>query len=224
MIEKRPIIVGVDYSKNSPAAVKLIMNENFEIVEHRFIGFSTTKKGVTDNIHHLIKKSFLDDIAQYLWVNDILQDFILDDDVGVDYVAFEGYAFGAKHRGFEIAEATGDMKRRVYEQGAWMRIYDPMSIKMFATGSGSAKKPDMAAAFEKVDSSERPQLSEVNEDIIDAYWVTKLLQIELKLRSGQVHTKNLPEHQVRVFNRVTKTNPENILVRPFIEKEHKVIL
>ena len=55
-------------------------------------------------------------------------------------------------------------------------------------------------------------------DIVDAYFLAKLIWIELQVRSGEICLKDLPEHQILTFNRVTKAYPVNLLARPFITK------
>lgn len=154
--------------------------------------------------------------------------FVLQD----AYFSIEGYAInmGSKNtnRLLQIAELTGSMKEFISRCGGKMRIHDPMTVKLFAC-HGKATKREMRAAavddgFEVPDSlfavkkikGKGDDLDGPGTDVVDAYWLGKMLVTELKLRSGEVVMWDLPENQVKVFNRVTKTYPVNILARPFV--------
>jgi len=139
-----------------------------------------------------------------------------------EYVAIEDYALGAKGRVFDIAEFTGGLKLKLYEGGYNIRLYSIGTIKMFATTKGDAKKPVMQEYFEKEkgipDLSKLPDGKSPKADVIDAYFITKLLQMEMKLRHGIVTLQQLTLEQIRVFNRVTKANPVNLLAQDFLTK------
>ena len=70
-----------------------------------------------------------------------------------------------------------------------------------------------------LDLNHLPEYKNPREDIIDAYFILKLLQAELKLRHGLIELKSLSVKQIQAFNRVTKANPTNLLDRDFIEKK-----
>ena len=104
------------------------------------------------------------------------------------------------------------------------RKYDPNSVKMHFTSNGAAKKNLMAIHYLKkehqlkdfkfnLDSIKSPV-----EDVVDSYAVATLLQLELKLRKGIIQLRDLSEKQIQIFNRVTKSNPTNILSQDFISK------
>ena len=205
-------IVGIDYSMNSPGIIRFELDKDFEITKTDYLGFTQVKKNAhPPELIHFKKKDFPNNIAQYIWINSKILAFIFSGEYYPDYIAIEGYAMGAKGRVFDIAEATGDIKRSIYENGIPMRIHDPNSVKMFATTKGNADKDKMKEYYD----GDVP-VENLNEDLIDAYHVARLLQLELKLRKGILHTRELPEHQVKVVNRCTKAYPENILVRDFL--------
>jgi hypothetical protein len=150
----------------------------------------------------------------------------------VAYFSIEGYAFGSITNSLcQIAELTGVIKQKLYEDGHYIRIHDPMSVKMFATGKGNASKTDMRKAaklneFELPDSLFKTRktkkgvdLDGPGTDVIDAFWLAMLLHVEMGLRYGEISIDSLPPHQIQVFNRVTKAYPTNLLSRPFIHKE-----
>ena len=237
------IICGLDYSMNSPGVVKAKLDKNLDVTELTYRGVTSVKKvaKLDENIIFYDKKQFPDSIAKAIWMADRLLGFMCNCDVdGVsggmvkhtlsvpDYCAMEGYAMGAKGQVFNIAESTMTTKLGLYRNEIALRIYSPSTIKKFATGRGGGKgankvdKTVMDAYYEKIDMKDRLDLSHLpvakvpKEDIVDAYYSMKLLQMELKLRYGLIDLKSLPLHMIETFNRVTKANPENILVRPFI--------
>jgi len=84
----------------------------------------------------------------------------------------------------------------------------------------------MEVAYEqqsdKIDLSFLPMVSEnkngnPKDNIIDAWWIAKLLLTELRLRRGLVMLKDLSEDAIKIFNRVTKSNPTNILATDFLD-------
>ncbi len=213
-------IVGIDYSMNSPGVVRFYLDNNLDLIKAEFLGFTQIKKNQRlPNIIYYKKNQFCNNIEKFIWINDTIQKFLLNGYalIQADYITLEGYAYGAKGKVFEIGEATGELKKRIWESKVPLRIYDPTSIKMYITGTGNADKELMKKYYKGILPVEN-----INEDIIDAYHVTSLLQMELKIRKGIIKTQDLPEHQIKVFNRCTKSHPENILVENFIaqNKEH----
>lgn len=213
-------IVGIDNSVNSPGVVWFILDEQMNITKKEFMGFTQVKKNATENIIHYKKKDFEDDISQYIFNRDKIFEAITKDGILPDYVAIEDYAYSANGKVFNIAESTGALKVKLYESFIPIRLYDPCSIKMFNSGYGNSDKVRMKECYDNLDENEKLN-GLVNEDIIDAYFITNLLLHELKIRKGISSTKDYPEEKVRVFNRCTKAYPENILVRPFIQKKEK---
>lgn len=162
----------------------------------------------------------------------------LDVEHSITYVAFEGYSYGSKSAGlFELAEVTGCIQNGMYEVGGSIRLYDPLSVKMFATGNARCLKKDMVEVAEKLcptfkdfskfvkTKTKKTALGPVEEfdgpgtDLADAYFLARLLTYELDLRSGEKELKDLTDQERRVFLRVTKGNPVNILEKPFARKE-----
>lgn len=144
-------------------------------------------------------------------------------------VAIEGYGYASdSSRQYEIAELTGHLKTEIVSEGAAIRVHDPDSVKLFAVGNGHATKEMIYNQFEKetglkvytkhVKNRKKVELAGPGTDVADAYFLASLLRTEMLLRLGKIQLKDLPEHQIRVFNRVTKTYPVNLLDRPFIEK------
>ena len=58
-------------------------------------------------------------------------------------VALEDYAFAAKGRVFHIAENTGILKYKLFQQGIPLETISPSAVKKNATGKGNADKEMM---------------------------------------------------------------------------------
>jgi hypothetical protein len=159
-----------------------------------------------------------------LKLENIIFDFLED----VSHIALEDYAYGGSGNITDLAEFCGFVKLKQYSDNKKIRVYDIPSIKMFATTFGNSDKLSMYQAFlketeMKPDISKMPVVAKGNgisptSDIVDAYWISRFLQLELKLRKGLVQLKDLDETKIKLFNRVTKAQPQNLLATDFIEK------
>lgn len=168
---------------------------------------------------------------QKIFEKNILPKIINHDEV---YFSIEGYAYGAITNALcQTAELMGQIKSLIYEIGGIMRVHDPISNKFFAVGKGNATKQEMfdkakeenlvcfAPAKVKEKKVRKKLVKDLDgplTDVVDAYFLARLLWYELQLRKGEILLKDLPEHQILTFNRVTKSYPVNILARPFIKK------
>lgn len=212
-------IVGIDNSVNSPGVVWFELDEKLEVKRKNYLGFTTVKKNASSNIIHFKKKDFSNDIEQYLWMRDIIFETVKEDLKDIpDYMAIENYSFASKGKVFNIAESTGALKVKFFENEVPIRLYDPASIKMYFSGAGNADKPKMKEAYDKLPELERFK-ENINEDVIDAFAICKLLNLELKLRKGLIKLYDLDENTIRVFNRTTKAHKENLLVEEYIQKK-----
>ena len=224
-------ILGVDYSVNSPGITRFSLDDNLDIINKKYVGFTNIKKNEFSNdegtIFHYKKKQFKNSIEQNLWIIDKIQTITKIKSGSqniIDYSAFEDYAYGAKGKVFNIAESTGVYKTILYNDYVNIRLYEPSVIKMFFTQMGNADKMLMDEFYEKLNKKDKFDLSMFDDgkspkaDIIDSFAIAKLLQLELKLRKGLIKLKSLPEKTIGIFNRCTKKYPENILVRNFIYK------
>jgi len=217
-------ICGIDYSVSSPAVVKAELNDNMDIIDISYLSFNSTLKmcKLDSNIIYNKKDKFNNDFDRYMYLRDTVISFIYGTNPP-DYIAIEGYAMHGVGKLLNIAEATMLVKEEIYNRYTPLRIYTPSAIKKFATGNGSAGKLLMFNSFndanEKLLSLDHlPDLKNPKEDIIDAYWIMRVLHTELQLRSGDILLKDLSKKQIEVFNAVSKSQPENLLVRDFLIK------
>lgn len=160
-----------------------------------------------------------------------------------DYVGFEDYALdGGSAHGGHGAHAKGEIggiaKIHCWHRGYSLRLHDPLTLKMWTAHNGRADKPMMEAAVRDrwgVDFStfnppvqarkgkQSKENRQTSEDLADAFAVAKLVWLEVQLRSGHVQMSELPEKEIRVFNRVTKSYPVNVLARDWIKNPGAVI-
>lgn len=221
-------ILGLDLSINGSGCVKFDLDNLFNVTEMSYMSFTQVKKHETKNIHYFSKKQFRNSFEQTAWMTTKFFDFF----EGCEYAAVEDYAFGAKGMVFNIGEFVGSVKKFLYwgwdknNRGMNLRLYDPCSIKMWATDKGNATKEDMVDAYDKI-HKDPLKLSFLNrfgspkEDIVDAYFIAELLRMELMLRLAIVPLSGLKEKQIQIFNRTTKSHPTNILATDFYKHEEK---
>jgi len=150
------------------------------------------------------------------------------------YFSIEGYSYNSKTTSIcQIAELTGYLKNRIFEGEDHIRIHDPLSVKLFAVGKGNCMKKDVVnKALMEFDIPEglikKKQVDKKDgkieefagpaTDLADAYFLARMVYRELQLRRGEVTLKQLDEGERRIFLRVTKAHPVNVLDRPFIHK------
>jgi Holliday junction resolvasome RuvABC endonuclease subunit len=218
------IIIGADLSINSSGMVRLILDDKtLEIKRQDYLSFTQVKKTATSEIIHYKKERFKNNIEQNKWMTERIISFCIT--LGEpEYIGIEDYAFAAQGLVFNIAEFIGGFKSAVYDRGWKIRLYDPCTIKMYATGKGNADKVAIEDAFTKNHTGTFPTIDSLPEykspkiDIIDAYFIAKILQVELKIRHNVIDIRKLSEMETKIFQRTTKGNPENLLVREFLAK------
>ena len=99
------------------------------------------------------------------------------------HIAIEGYSYGSKGKVFHIAENTGVLKYKIFQNGIPLEVIPPTTIKKFATGKGNADKVAMHKFF-KTDTGidlknkitpDKGTVDNPVSDIVDSYYVCKYL-------------------------------------------------
>jgi Holliday junction resolvasome RuvABC endonuclease subunit len=147
-----------------------------------------------------------------------------------DYAGVEDYAIRAEQGAHYMGELGGIIRILLWFRGIPFRLHDPVSVKMFATNDGTAKKDlveemvksqwgaDFSAYNPPPNPKAKHQNRETSEDLADAYAIAKLVWFEYLMRTGQMKASELGHpKKIQVFNRVTKTYPVNILGREWIQ-------
>lgn len=228
-------IAGLDVSPSSPGIVKLTLNSNLDIVEKEFLGFkeiSLKSKEKYLGIHTY--KEFPSFYHCQDFMIPIIMDFLSD----IQYAAFEEYAFAAAGKITMLAEIAGNLKSRLFTNGVKLRFYDPSSLKIFATGKGNSKKPDMFDFFDKhphkLDISHlqpipvhkkgknaglrnKDGISPLS-DIVDAFFLVELLRNELIVKNQITPVKSLDTNTQRILTRTTKITKTDLVNQSFIHK------
>jgi Holliday junction resolvasome RuvABC endonuclease subunit len=141
-------------------------------------------------------------------------------------IGYEDYTFGSgKGAGvIQIAELGGVLRLMLWEAGYKIRTHGPTSVKLAWTGHGNAKKKAMIdrakAYFDKHGCAFRydfDKLSQLYQEAIsDALAVANLVRYEVAFREGKIKLNRMPEHMVRVFNRVTQARPVCLIDRDWM--------
>jgi len=226
-------IAGIDYSPVSPAVVVFNLDpDNLEIKSINWHGVTDVMKNqklYPQNLETVRLKDYPYYIDRNIAVRERITAFLSYHHP--EYAAIEDYAFAGKGKVFHIGEATGPIKEFIYTRRMKLRYYDITYIKKFATGSAASHvdKVVIARAFEALEEM-KPDISKLDilrgkspsADIIDAFFICRILHTELMLRKGLIKLQDLPEHVIWVFNRTTNSEPENLLCRPFVQSPQAV--
>lgn len=142
-------------------------------------------KAFLGNIHGEMFSEWDEDMERYKsiadWAIDILKD--------VDQVALEGYAYSATGKVFHIAENTGVLKYKLYQEDIPVTIVPPTEVKKFGSGKGNADKGMMHSAFLKetgidlksIMTPDKKDVVSPVSDVIDSYYICKMLHEQVML-------------------------------------------
>ena len=182
-------IAGIDYSLRGPAICIYAgdYETSFSFNRCSFYFLSDVKKyrGTWNtNIHGEGFIEYSEDPQIY----ETIADWAMDKLAGVDYVSLEGYSYGSVgKRLFQIAENTGLLKYKIYHSGIPLDIVPPSKVKKYATGKGNANKDKMYESFKQDTFVDLKKIMNVTAkanspvaDIVDSYFICKLLHDEVK--------------------------------------------
>lgn len=145
-----------------------------------------------------------------------------------EYLGIEDYALDAGHNAQHTGEIGGTARILAWFRGIRLRLHDPLSVKMYTAHHGHADKLMMEKAvaerwgesFGKYNGKPSKKGGKVNrqtsEDLCDAYAIAQMVWAEVQLRRGDVLLSDFHEQEIRVFNRLTKFMPVNLLDRGWI--------
>jgi Holliday junction resolvasome RuvABC endonuclease subunit len=178
------VIAGIDYSLRGPAICVYNGEEKdpFCFTKCKFYYLTDTKKYAKTfltNIHGNIFDEYNHDCQRY----DSISSWAVDVCHGCEQVAIEGYAYNAKGRVFHIAENTGILKYKFYQQSIPVEIISPSEVKKRATDNGNANKNEMHEFFKKetgynlagIMTPMKKDVTNPVSDVVDAYYVCKCL-------------------------------------------------
>jgi len=143
-------LVGIDMSISSPGVSIFDVAKN----TYQIFAYSNKQKSkidlTVDNFHLIVepqmqwKKMNISDFDRYLLIAERAFKFVQDlVDVKGTIVYFEGYAFAAKGKVFNIAEVTGMVKYLIRKYGWNFEVLAPAEWKKEIIGKGNAKKEEI---------------------------------------------------------------------------------
>lgn len=230
-------ILGLDISLNHGGIVELVDGEltDFLYYTNKAGSAKQSKRGtrIEPKIFKMKDKQFIG-VARLNWIEEYLVEIL--NSKKPDYVGLEDYAIRAEQGAHYLGEVGGLTRLLCWKLGTKLRLHDPTSVKMYAAHDGTCQKDAVQRAVEKrwsvnfssVDQpSPKPtekkpnprQNKQTSEDLADAFAIAQLVRVELQLRQGTLLMSQLHEKEVRVFNRITKTYPINLLNREWIYKQ-----
>ena len=197
--------VGIDYSMSCPAMC--ILGDSGYFKDSYFYFLTAVKKStgkflnnhIEGALHpdHLSEQQRFNNIAEY-FIDKLLRIYSHD-----PKVLIEDYSFGSKGKVFHIAENTGLLKHRLWEEAFKFEVVAPTVIKKFATGKGNADKEQMYQAFleeTKVDLnkilSPDKKLGSPVTDIVDSYFIARYLREQDNDRTSNRATGNSNSKQL----------------------------
>jgi hypothetical protein len=237
-------ICGIDASPHSTGLVKFTLDSDLNILEIERLGFFgyTEPKKKKDWVIPSFKNIISYDEAKYDFYNRTIMmmehiwPFIAD----CEYVCQENYGMAGQGLVFQIADFSSQIKFQALRNSSKLRLIEPLTLKMFATNSGKAQKPEMFDAFVSDSNSHLLVLSDLPQikvhqkgqfaglrnkdgisplsDIVDSFWLGILLIEELQIRKGTKQLSDLVPHHAHILSRKTKANPIPIYQKAFIEK------
>jgi len=178
------IIAGIDYSLRSPCICIFDDTEGkeFSFGKCTFHFLTDTKKYATFFLRNIYGERFQDwseDFQRYKSIADWSMEHLR----GCDQIAIEGYSMGSKGKVFHIAENTGVLKYKIYNEGIPLEIVPPTTVKKFATDKGNADKEQMHQSFMRstgIDlrwkiTPDKTTISNPVSDIVDSFFICKYL-------------------------------------------------
>ena len=179
------ILSGIDYSLCGPAICVYVSEEEtekFAFKRCNFYFLTKTKKYAKSFGTNIRGERLVD------WNHDCeryrsIADWAVEKIIGSNMIGLEGYSMGSKGKVFHIAENTGVLKYKLWEEAYPVEIFAPTEVKKFATGKGNADKKQMFDAFLKQTGIDLHRMISPNKkningpvtDIVDAYFICKLM-------------------------------------------------
>lgn len=184
-------IAGIDPSIKSSGIVVMDLDDNLEVKDIQFYGYTTTKMYAVDegNVH--IAYLCAPDKYSALCMPErqrLTYDIISKRLEGVTFLGMEDYATSKAHTGsgsiLQIAEFCGGIRYLAYTKGLGIINFGIGQIKRFATGDGDADKISMCVSFKSEYPNLYPttifeklkQFESPHNDLCDAFWMCEILR------------------------------------------------
>jgi Holliday junction resolvasome RuvABC endonuclease subunit len=225
---KKTVVQGWDVSLNHAAMVELT---DGKLTDFRYVtdkagdAAASKKRGARINVARL-RAAYGNDrhrwmMARLLEMTEHLRAWAK---LTPDFVGVEDYAVAAEQGAHYLGEIGGQARMVLWERAIPFRLHDPTSVKMFVTHDGTSPKEEIQlSVLERwgVDFSRFNKVKgeQTSEDLADAFGIAMMIWSEVQLRRGIIRLSDFHEKEIRVFHRVTKTNPVCLLEREWVSRE-----
>lgn len=180
------IVAGIDYSLCGPCICVFEGGARFSFDDCCFYYLTDTKKyakSFLGNIHGEMFSEWNEDMERYQSIADWAIDIVKT----AGNVAIEGYAYSATGKVFHIAENTGVLKYKLYQEQIPVTIVPPTEVKKLGSGKGNADKQAMHDAFlketgidlKKLITPDKKDVSSPVSDIVDSYYICKKIHTDI---------------------------------------------
>lgn len=236
--ETGDVVVGIDQSADGTAAISLVDGRL-----GRFLFFADTKKSFVERAgtgkgvgtaasfgdgHRVVApvpvKGTGDEVGKTRRLRKIRDELVRFLSImNPTHVAFEGYSeTKAPRTARTLGEVGGIVRVLLADLGFPYRVYPIEAIKSFATGNGAAEKGEMILAcrdrWEEINWHPYGKTAGAAGNLADAYVITQLLRLELRVRAGEEEIMQIDRVSREVLQRTTpKRQPVSILETPFAE-------
>lgn len=183
-------IAGIDYSMTCPSVCVFTgkRGDPFCFDNCVFYFLTDTKKYAVKYMNNIYGSLHFDyeigkegDLPRYEDLSEWTMDKLINNKC--TEVALEGYSFGSRGRVFHIAENTGVLKYKLFQNRIPLDIFPPSTVKKEATGGGNADKKLMHDAFsaetghdlQKYITPMKREVTSPVSDIVDSYYICKCL-------------------------------------------------
>lgn len=168
------VVAGIDFSMTCPG-ITVGRNKKFNESHSFFLSSKSKLEGKYDSniIGMKSPNSFSSDMERFDYISDwaiaIVKRFKVFD------IMLEDYAMGAKGKVFHIAENTGILKYKLWDNGIQVHTVPPTTAKKYFSGKGNASKEDMYDAFYQNTNVNLEEIMNVQSkdspisDVVDSY-------------------------------------------------------
>ena len=219
------IVAGIDQSMNHAGMV--VLDASGALIDVAYVTGKVKEAKAHPNGVVLptefkkIQDESLRNARRMLWWGPIMQGFLarLQTPLPV-HIAIEDYPLRAAQRAHQMGEVGGRLKNLILTSApdVKIRLHGPESVKIAGAGKGDADKTEMIQAAKDAGFDFSAYGPSACEDLSDAYFLAELVRLEVRVRLGTTSLSQLSENMRRVFLRVTKAHPVNLVDRPWITR------
>jgi Holliday junction resolvasome RuvABC endonuclease subunit len=124
--------------------------------------------------------------ARTVWAANQIARWLSDHAAASPLLAIEDHAYGVRTNAtYRMGHLHGLVRRDVQRLLGQFLLVEPTTVKLAATGSGRAEKPQMIAAAEADGCSLSEFAATTRHNVADAYWLARCAWAWARLREGK---------------------------------------